>query len=123
MFLVIVTAFIALLILFDLSPFGGNIRFYSKWAECGQKPVVTNPTPDFGGGSVQDYAEAPTFDLSRMSSHYFCTAFEAEKRGYSADPNSYDFPVLRANNALCKKATDPESETAAKFSVCDDKTK
>lgn len=83
-----------LIVLFDLSGIGGNVRFYGKWIECGHRPVVTNPGGDFGGGSVQDYAQAPTFKLVRKSPVYYCSPIEAERAGFSADPNYYSFPHL-----------------------------
>ena len=90
---ILVGIFLAWLV-FDLSGFGGNIRFYAKWIECGQKPVITNPEPDFGGGSVQDYGPAPTFQLIRMAHYQYCTPLEAERAGYSASPSRYEFPHL-----------------------------
>jgi hypothetical protein len=90
-FVVVLLAWLA----FDISGFGGNIRFYSKWIECGGKPVVTNPDPDFGGGSIQDYSTAPTFSLVRLSPIYFCTPLQAEEAGYSANSQQYTFPHLK----------------------------
>ncbi len=108
---------VGLFLLFDLSGLGGNIRFYSKWIECGQKPVGI----DLQGtveGDVGYYGEPPTFKLIRLSPTYFCTAFDAEKHGYSAKRESYEFPVLEKAGALCRKPNEPKSETAAQFSQC-----
>lgn len=82
MFLVIVTAFITLLILFDLSPFGGNIRFYSKWAECGVKPVQVESLPGRAW-----YEESPGFIVLFRNQSWYCTSAEAERAGYSANKN------------------------------------
>lgn len=57
-----------------------------------------NEDPDFGGGSIQDYAFAPTFSLIRLSPEYFCTPLEAEQAGYSASPHQYEFPHLKAQD-------------------------
>ena len=81
---------------FDLSGFGGNIKFYNKWIECGQKPVETNP--DFMYRSVPYYGMGPTFSLIRLSPEYFCTPLEAEQAGYSASPHQYEFPHLKAQD-------------------------
>lgn len=84
----------AVLVAFELSPFGGNVRFYAKWAECGSKPIA-------GGGElalgqeVISYKESPAFQPLRfIQPEYFCTPLEAELAGYSANPNSYEFPNI-----------------------------
>ncbi len=107
------------LIIFDLTPFGGTIAFYSKWISCGQKPVYTLGSGYLNAG-VSHYVTPPDINILQGSRSYFCTAFDAEKRGYSASPASYQFPILKENNALCQKPTDPESETAATFSKCNE---
>lgn len=93
--LIILTVIFFIWLAFDASGFGGNIRFYNKWIECGGKPVVTNPEPDFGGGSIRDYGTAPTVSLIRFSPTYFCTPLQAEEAGYSASPQQYTFPHLK----------------------------
>jgi hypothetical protein len=108
---------IGLLLLFDLSPLGGTMRFYAAWVGCGQPPLQVTGSGYFNEG-VSHYEAAPKFNLFRGNREYFCTAFDAEKRGFSADPKVYRFPVLEKNNALCQKPTDPQSETAATFSPC-----
>ena len=85
--------FLALLLVFDLSPFGGNIRFYMKWAECGQKPVGTRGSGLMNTGAIH-YVEPSTFSISRPYSDYFCTPLEAEQAGFSANPDYYEFPHL-----------------------------
>ena len=85
--------FLALLLVFDLSPFGRNIRFYMKWADCGQRPYVANPTMRMEGDPIY-YGEAPTFALVRGSRDMFCTPLEAEQAGFSANPDYYEFPHL-----------------------------
>ena len=77
----------------ELSPFGGQVEFYSKWMSCGQKPVREPAHFD----NMKYYEESPNIDLFRLRPQaYFCTPLEAEKAGYSANQNSYEFPNLRA---------------------------
>lgn len=91
--IVLISLFMAI-ILFDISPLGGNIRFYSKWVECGQKPVAANLEWSVGGGTPPNYGTPPTFSLMRLSPEYFCTPLEAEQAGYSASADRYYFPHL-----------------------------
>lgn len=113
----IIVIAIGVLLLFDLSPLGGTMRFYAAWVGCGQPPLQVTGPGYFNEG-VSHYETAPKFNLFRGNREYFCTAFDAEKHGFSADPKVYKFPVLEKNNALCQKPSDPESETAALFSPC-----
>lgn len=82
-------------IVFDMSGIGGNARFYAKWIECGQKPLIGRGS-GFMNDGVSHYIEAPNFNLVRLTPTYFCTPIEAEREKYSADPAGYDFPHLRA---------------------------
>lgn len=109
---------IVLIILFDLSPFGGTIKYYATWASCGSQPVATAGS-GYLNGSASSYYTPPKFNPFPGTQDYFCTAFDAEKHGYAASENYYDFPVLKAQNALCQKPTDPKSETAARFQPCE----
>lgn len=84
---------VVLFLAYDLSGIGGNIKFYSKWIECGQKPVQPRR---FYVGEVSHYSPSPTFSFMRLSSDYFCTPLDAEREGFSANAKSYDFPHLRA---------------------------
>jgi len=89
----IVLIFVAVLFVLDLSPLGGNTVFYIKWVECGHRPLYTQKGPAFKSG-VPYYVEAPNFGLLRQFMPYFCTATQAEKAGYSANPDYFDFPHL-----------------------------
>lgn len=82
---------IILIVLFDLSPFGGNIRYYIKWIECGTKPLVIASKP---GGGVSWYEETNPFPTVLQTQIWYCTPLEAEQDGYSANEFSYDFPHL-----------------------------
>ena len=115
----LVTIFIllGLFILFELLPFVGNVGFYSKWIECGQKPVVIQGSGFLNAG-VSSYSTPPSLQLFPGERTYFCTAFDAEKHGYSANSETYEFPVLRRANAICQKPTDPKPETAVQFPKC-----
>lgn len=92
--LIAVVAAIVTIIIFDLSPFGGNVRFYAKWIECGQKPVATDISLGLGA-SVKHYVEPPSFQLVRFGQpDYFCTPLKAELAGYSANSSVYEFPHI-----------------------------
>lgn len=85
---------VALLIIFDLSPFGGNARFYATWIGCGQKPAAEDISIGFGA-QVSHYIEPKAVEPVRFGQpDYFCTPLEAEKAGYSSNPNQYEFPHL-----------------------------
>ena len=114
---IVVAIVVGLVVLLDLTPFGGTIKYYSTWMRCGHKPVVILGSGYWNSG-VSHYVTPPDINIFPGNPSYFCTAFDAEKHGYSANPKEYDFPVLEANDALCKKPTDPESETAATFTPC-----
>jgi hypothetical protein len=88
-----VLAVVVLLLAFDLSPFGGNMKFYSTWIRCGQKPVATAGSGYFNVGAAH-YYEPSSFPGLHVTIDYFCTPLEAEQAGYSANPNSYSFPHL-----------------------------
>ena len=87
------TMFLIAAFIYDLSAFGGNIQFYSKWAECGQKPVAIAGSGYFNSGAVH-YYNPSDITLSRHSPEYFCTPLEAEQAGYSSSPDRYEFPNL-----------------------------
>lgn len=93
--IIIISSIIIGLILFEFSPFGYNILFYSKWISCGQKPVATASSGYFNVG-VKHYYMPPNFTLVRGLTRYFCTPIQAERAGYSANENTYDFPHLKA---------------------------
>lgn len=85
---------IAVLVAFELSPFGGNVRFYAKWIECGRKPVASDISIGLGA-QVSNYVEPAPFQPARFGQpEYFCTPLEAELAGYSANPNTYEFPNI-----------------------------
>lgn len=112
----IIAISLGILLLFDLL-LGGTMKFYVTWASCGREPVVTVGSGYFNT-RAPSYHTPPRFNLFPGNQEYFCTPFDAEKHGYSADPKEYNFPTLKKDNALCQKPTDPESETAATFSPC-----
>lgn len=83
---------LAIFTVIGISPFGSPIVRMVKSIQCGRNPVETS-----GGilGSVRYYADAGTTSQLGYKT-YFCTPLEAEKAGYSANQNSYEFPNLRA---------------------------
>lgn len=78
--LIIGISLIGLLLLYDLSPLGGNIRFYVTWIACGQRPLE-----GYGGfeNGRKYYWETESFKPIRFGQpEYFCTSSEAEQAGY-----------------------------------------
>ena len=84
---IIVLVFTILIVLFDISPFGGSGRFYSKWIECGRKPVEITSAP---GAGFAWYEESQSFSPVRFGYlTYFCTPEEAGAAGYASSRNGY----------------------------------
>ncbi|AHB42228.1 hypothetical protein RAAC3_TM7C00001G0371 [Candidatus Saccharibacteria bacterium RAAC3_TM7_1] len=92
--LIISLVVLVALIAFDISPFGGNARFYATWIGCGDKPVATEGSGYLNSGAIH-YYEPSSFPGLHPTIEYFCTPLEAEKAGYSASPNQYEFPHLQ----------------------------
>lgn len=93
---IIVVVLLAVIVAFDLSPIGGNTRFYSKWVECGQKPVASDVSLNVGA-HPPSYTIPPNIAVIRLSPTYFCTPLEAEQAGYSANSDRYEFPHLKTS--------------------------
>ncbi|PID33525.1 hypothetical protein CR969_00290 [Candidatus Saccharibacteria bacterium] len=89
--IILATLIIILIVLYDLSGLGGNIQFYSKWIQCGRKPLSLGVSHK---GQVSHYIKSPTFSLMRLSQDFFCDEREAELKGISADERRYKFPNL-----------------------------
>ena len=71
---------------------GGQVKFYAKWIECGQRPVWKGSAL---GRHVGYYEQSPVFTLWRDNHRlYFCTPKEAELEGLSNNPDYYDYPNL-----------------------------
>lgn len=89
----IVVCGLVLLVLFDMfTPvWGGQVKFYAKWVECGHTPI--QGIHNFK--KPQSYETAKLVDPFRENrTEYFCTEKQAELAGYSNNSNSYDFPHL-----------------------------
>lgn len=115
---IVAVAVVVAVVLIDLSPFGGNIVFYAKWIECGNKPTAVYGSGLFNSGSPH-HADVPSYPTLLRTRTPFCTSLEAEQHGYSANPNQYDFPELKKQNgSWCRHPNDPQSETAYKFDLC-----
>ncbi len=71
---------------------GGNMRFYVRWMECGERPYSAY-TPL--GGYLSHYVPGPIFTIFRQNTEYYCNPLEAEKAGISASPSQYEFPTLK----------------------------
>lgn len=82
---------IIVLFLIDLTPLSGNTIMYAKWLQCGHKPLKNGWVLT---GEVPNYTTTPTIAFLRGFPKYFCTPYEAEKAGYSADRENYSFPHL-----------------------------
>lgn len=94
--LVVIAVLISTVIILELSPFGGNVRFYAKWIECGQKPVTSDISLGFGA-KVKHYVEPANIEPVRFGQpEYFCTPLESELAGYSANPHRYEFPHIES---------------------------
>lgn len=93
--LVTVAMLASAVIIFELSPIGGNIRFYTAWFQCGQKPLATAGAGNSDSGAKY-YFEPTSFPGAHNSMEYFCTPLEAEVAGYSANPDRYEFPQINA---------------------------
>ncbi len=113
-------SFVVLLLALDLVGFGGNIRFYAKWAQCGQKPVaIGSPWPS-GAGGMSYYYETRILDPIRLSPHLYCAPLDAELHGYSASRYNYEFPALEADRGkVCRYENEPESVTGQVIWPCD----
>lgn len=85
-------------IIFELSPFGGNARFYAAWISCGQKPVATAGSGLMNSGAMH-YYNPTSLPGSHPTIEYFCTPIEAEMAGYSANPDRYVFPNIKQDQS------------------------
>ena len=82
--------FLALILIYDFT-IPRNIYFYAKWVQCGQRPVGSRGSGLFNVG-VPHYEKVSLFRLFRGHIDYYCSPLEAERAGYSADPDNYRFP-------------------------------
>ena len=82
------------LIAFDLSPLGGNLKFYTTWIKCGRKPVEV--ATNFMGVGAPYYREVSSIEPVRFGySTYYCSPQKAEEAGFSASPDRYEFKYLK----------------------------
>ena len=72
-----------------------NIRFYANWVRCGQRPVGTAGKGFLGSGGPH-YIDQPLISGFRDVIDYKCSPLEAERAGYSANPEVYEMPHLDA---------------------------
>lgn len=92
-FALLAVVILGMVVVFDVvSPLGGNIRFYSEWMRCGERPLLEGALP---GGGVRFYKTAPVVGIFRgYQTKYYCTPAEAEKAGLSANSHQYQFPHI-----------------------------
>ena len=88
--LIIAGVLLALALTYDFYV-ADNIRFYANWVRCGQRPVGT-AGKGFLGSGVPHYIDQPLISGFRDVIDYKCSPLEAERAGYSADPDKYRFP-------------------------------
>lgn len=98
---------LVVVILWDLTPVGGNIRFYKKWAECGSQPVQVQSW----GGKAWYEATNPYPSMFRSIGRY-CTAIEAERAGYSASRYELSFPNLEKAGEPIPVGTGVQGDTS-----------
>lgn len=72
-----------------------NISFYAKWVSCGQRPVGSRGSGLFNVG-VPHYEKVELLRILHGHIDYYCTPLEAERAGYSANPEVFDYPHLKA---------------------------
>ena len=80
----------------------GNIRFYAKWVTCGERPVGSRGSGLFNVG-VPHYEKVQLLRVFHGHMGYYCSPLEAERAGYSANPEVFDFPNLKAIGEYRKK--------------------
>lgn len=93
---IIVVIVLIVFVLLEVGQLGGNTRFYATWIMCGQKPVVSQG-PGYLNSGVNHYYEPSPWPGIHLVVNYYCSPLEAEKAGYSANPNQYEFPHLEQN--------------------------
>ncbi|MDO4773577.1 MAG: hypothetical protein Q4A37_00395 [Candidatus Saccharibacteria bacterium] len=87
---VLVVLFVIVFAMLEVSGFGGQIRFYTKWIECGRKPLQSGLLFK----NIAYYEQSPSVNFLRFSPDYFCSEREAELKGYSARSLSHYYPHL-----------------------------
>jgi hypothetical protein len=92
--IIFVAILLSLFLLAEFAGWSGQIQFYSKWVECGQKPLRAKGSGPMNAGAIH-YEDMPSFNVWIPAGTYFCTPLEAEQAGYSADPTVYDFPHIK----------------------------
>lgn len=91
----ILVSSVSLILIYDILMIGGNIAFYSKWIECGNKPLsvgISVKGPEF-------YEESAPVSLARFDNRFFCTPRDAERSGFSSSEDRYSFPNLSKEEA------------------------
>lgn len=84
-----------ILVVLDFTPFGGTIKYYSTWIDCRRRPVVTEGSGYFNA-HAPSYRDPGNIEIYPGDQKYYCTPLEAERDGYSASRDSYEFPHMKA---------------------------
>lgn len=87
-------AFAIALLLFDFSPFGGNITYYLKWISYGQKPVYGYHQPFWDISYYEEIMPIQPLRYFPITRNYFCIPLEAEERGFSNNQLRAQCPLL-----------------------------
>lgn len=87
--LISISFIVIALLLLDQTMLGGNTRFYTKWVKCGHQPVQTQAMP-----GIAWYEKTNPYPATLRNTSLYCTPIEAERAGYSASQNNWDFPNL-----------------------------
>lgn len=95
--LIVVGILAGIVIIFDSSPFGGNVAFYSKWISCAGVPYERIGVGYMGQG-LPYYSRAKVFEPIRQGRPvYYCTPLEAEQAGLSASPDRQEYWYLQTD--------------------------
>ncbi len=91
--MITICVIIAMILLDFVTPiWGGQVRFYAKWVECGQRPQQESVKL---GGHIEYHELSSAFSPLRDNHmQYFCTPREAELKGISGNQDSYSYPYL-----------------------------
>ena len=90
--LLLATGLIVFAIILDFTPIGGsNIRVYATALSCKQWPVQKDANLT---GEVPHYTTVPGFSSFAGQVTLFCSPYDAEMAGYSAEGRTYSFPHL-----------------------------
>ena len=80
----------------DLTPLGGNIRYYHKINQCGNTPYITHFS--FRTNRLYYQKDTSKFEILRGFKTYYCSPLEAEKAGGSFSEYEVSYPAIDEYN-------------------------